>query len=247
MVTICNNDGSSGCSCCLDLWSEWSGDHVGALTLLTFKHARGVDQNNSMEPSLAHISTYIITIAISSQYPGCPLKNQRGFHRSPNSRIPPETNDSARNPARPAVAPRSGKRVCSSTGRASIVESLGGCCKGCWSMCNSRCPEMQTCKGQEFVSFQGNDHFKRKVCWYALFSIHFTKKIFQESANVPLQKGNLYLSIPCPPFYDVYQNPQRIPLLSGCSYSYMSMPFLLIPIPSQRKKCLWEGAGPVFG
>lgn len=155
-----------------------------------------------MEPSLTHISTYIITIAISSQYPGCPLRNQQGFHRCTNSWIPPETNHrnrqrakrSARNPARPAVAPRSGKRVCSSTGRASIVESLGGCCKGCWSMCNSRCPEMQTCKGQEFVSFQGNDHFKRKVCWSTLsISIHFTKKIFQESANVPLQKGKLYL------------------------------------------------------
>lgn len=98
---------------------------------------------------------------------------------SDSSRNRQRAKRSARNPARPAVAPRSGKRVCSSTGRASIVESLGGCCKGCWSMCNSTCPKMQTCKGQELCVLSGKWSFQTKGL--LVYSFHFH----------PLHKKNL--------------------------------------------------------
>lgn len=161
---------------------------MGALTLLTFKHARGLDQNNSMEPSLAHIShisTYIITIAISSQYPGCPLKNQQGFHRSPNSWIPQR--ETRQDPpwlpgvenefALPQAVHRSWKAW------EVVVRAVGPCAT----------QDVQKCKhvkDKSCVSFQGNDHFKRKVCWSALsISIHFTKKNLSRISKCSTSEG----------------------------------------------------------
>lgn len=151
------------------------------------------------------------------------------------------SDSSARNPARPAVAPRSGKRVCSSTGRASIVESLGGCCKGCWSMCNSRCPEMQTYKGQELCVLSGKWSFQTKgllVCSFHFHPLH--KKNPSRISKRSTSEGKIVsktLKEFC--FFQAVHT-------ATCACHFY--PFLLIPIPSQRKKkCLWEGAGPVFG
>lgn len=113
--------------------------------------------------------------------------------------------------------------------------------KGCWSMCNSRCPKMQTCKRQEFVSFQGNDHLNERFAGLLLpFPSSSQRKCFKNQQMFPFRREIcIYHLMSTVLVYDVYQNPQRILLLSGCSYSYMRMPLLLIPICSQRKKtCL---------
>lgn len=160
------------------------------------------------------------------------------------------SDSSARNPARPAVAPRSGKRVCSSTGRASIVESLGGCCKGCWSMCNSRCPEMQTCKGQELCVLSGKWSFQTKGL--LVYSFHFhplhKKNLSRISKCSTSERKCVYQcisshvqrSMMCTETLKGFFFFQAVHTATSACHFYSSL-------SPHKKTCLWEGAGPVFG
>ena len=82
--------------------------------------------------------------------------------------------------------------------------------------------------------------FPTLVCCVHFHPVH--REMFQESAKCSTSERKfdemcIYHHMSSDLRCDVYQNPQRI-LLSGCSYSYMRMPLLLMqfnPYPLKKK------------